>query len=316
MEAARDFVTKHTSRTGHFTDVEENVLPAVTWEQVHPTRHEITTEAVDKEVHRHHYHTTVQPLSHSVTLPEKHTHNLVATRSVVHQNDDVEATKRRLNSEAALFKNTSVTLPHTHSTKQMPAVIGTHYHHHVHETVQPIIYKETIMPEVVHTTIPIHERHHMKAEHHTMSSLPMKTMAEFQAMKFSQRGVQKYDGAPRAYNDTLHTTFEKLGLGIKEAVKPKHHNNDLTVNTTPAPMRRSSSISSHSSSSSDSSVSSLEQPMTPRSPRHNKHATNLNTIPTKEHADRPVQIVDGDSPRLSNDSTGRRGFMSRLTGRA
>lgn len=319
MEAAKAFISKHTGRTGHKTDVEEIVNPAVTWETVKPHRHEITTEAVDREVHQHHYHTTVQPLSHTVTLPEKHTHNLIPMKHITHQKEDVEATKTRLATELAQFKNTSTTMETTHSHKVMPQVIGVHYHHHVHETVQPVIYKETHMPEVVHTSIPIHEKHYYKAEHHGISALPMKTLAEFEKLATPKRSSQNYEGAPRPYDSTLATTFEKLGLG-------HHHHNvaeqkQLGINTAaansarPRKMRRGSSASSNSSAS---SLSSMEQPMTPRSPgrhSHDQRKTNiapLNTTPMKDvNANQPVQIANEGSPRSSNESAGRRGFLSR-----
>ena len=96
MQAAKDAVSKLTSRTGHRTDVDEVVNPAVTSETIKPHRHEETTEAVDREVHQHHYHTTVQPISHQETLPEKHTHNLMpqVTREFKHDNE--EETSRRV----------------------------------------------------------------------------------------------------------------------------------------------------------------------------------------------------------------------------
>lgn len=317
MEAAKAFISKHTGRTGHRTDVEEIVNPAVTWETVKPHRHEITTEAVDREVHQHHYHTTVQPLNHTVTLPEKHTHNLIPIKHVTHQKEDVEGTKTRLAAELAQFKNTSVTLPTTHSNKVHAPVIGVHYHHHVHETVQPVIYKETHVPEVVHTSIPIHEKHYYKSEHHGISALPLKTLAEFEKLATPKRSVQNYEGAPRPYDSSLATTFEKLGLG-------HHHNKatgkELGINiaaaNTARPMHRRRGSSS--SSSSASSLSSMEQPMTPRSPgRHShehrkNHIAPLNTTPMKDvNTNQPLQIHNEGSPRASNETAGRRGFLSR-----
>lgn len=50
MEAAKAAVNKITGRTGHRTDVDEVVNPAVTSETVKPHRHEEATEAVDREV--------------------------------------------------------------------------------------------------------------------------------------------------------------------------------------------------------------------------------------------------------------------------
>lgn len=258
-------------------------------------------------------------MNHTVTLPEKHVHNLIPIKHVTHQKEDTEATKARLAAELAQFKNSSVTLPTTHSSKVHAPVIGTHYHHHVHETVQPIIYKETHVPEVVHTSIPIHEKHYYQAEHHGISALPLKTLAEFEKLSTPRRSVQNYEGSPRPYDSSLATTFEKLGLGHGH-----HHNTaerkGLGINTSaanatrPTHRRRGSS----SSNSSASSASSMEQPMTPRSPGRHSHEHRktriapLNTTPMKDvGGNQPVQIANDTSPRSSNESAGRRGFLSR-----
>lgn len=81
---------------------------------------------------------------------------------------------------------------------------GEHVHHHVHETVQPVIHKETIQPEVVHTVVPIHEKHTAPSEHHGLSTLPMKTMDEFKQLGTDltkkHHTTHEYEGHPRPYN--------------------------------------------------------------------------------------------------------------------
>lgn len=148
MEAARAAVGKITGRHGHRTDVDEVVNPAVTSETIKPHRHEETTEAIDREVHQHHYHTTVQPVQHQEVLPEKHSHNLIpqVEREVRHDNE--QETSRRVQSELGQFKNTSVVHDTTHSTQAAPQVVGEHVHHHVHETVQPVIHKQTVQVSI------------------------------------------------------------------------------------------------------------------------------------------------------------------------
>ena len=68
----------------------------------------------------------------------------------------------------------------------------------VHETVQPVIQKETIAPEVVHTTIPVHEKHQAPSEHHGMSVLPTKSINEFgqgqSGLTGGQHNTLKYEG--------------------------------------------------------------------------------------------------------------------------
>lgn len=220
MDAARAAVSKITGRQGHTTDVDEFVNPAVTSETVKPHRHEETTEAVDREVHQDHYHTTVQPIQHREVIPEKHTHNLAPQVNREFKHDNEQETQRRVASELGQFQNTQQIHQTTHSAQAAPAVTGEHVHHHVHETVQPVIHKETVQPEVVHTTVPIHETHQAGAQHHGMSALPMKSLDEFTRSGGIIHGNkshthEEYEGAPRPYNEKLSTTIEK--------VLPGHH---------------------------------------------------------------------------------------------
>lgn len=127
----------------------------------------------------------------------------------------------------------------------------------VHETVQPVIHKETIQPEVVHTTVPIHEIHHGSAEHHGLSALPMKTLDEFKAAGgvlsgSKQHTHEEYEGAPRPYNEKLSTTLEKVlpgagmagaGVGAGMMGRRRAHRDGRD--------RRDSSSSNSSSSSDD-----------------------------------------------------------------
>ncbi|KAH0031684.1 hypothetical protein KCU78_g2740, partial [Aureobasidium melanogenum] len=98
-----------------------------------------------------------------------------------------------------------------------PTIGGEHIHHHVHETIQPVVNKETIEPHVVHTTVPIHEVHHNAAQHHTASALPAVSMADFK----KQGGVltgreERYDGfegEPRTVGGA-HTSTTTTGTGL------------------------------------------------------------------------------------------------------
>lgn len=97
----------------------------------------------------------------------------------VFNHEDEQELHDTLERDAFKYKNSSVTHETTHSSTTAPAVASEHVHHHVHEHVQPIVQKETVAPEVIHTTIPLHETHHVKAVHHGTSTLPPKTMEEW-----------------------------------------------------------------------------------------------------------------------------------------
>ncbi|KAF3352540.1 hypothetical protein HYQ45_000603 [Verticillium longisporum] len=238
MQKAKQAVADFVSRDGkHKTTVEEDVRREITEEHVMPHRHENVTTAIDKEVHQDHHHTTVQPIMAKETLAEKHTHNIVPVehKSFEHGNDkDVRA---KLDADAAQYRDTSTTHDTTHSSSVNPVVAGERIHHHVHEHVQPVIQKEVIAPQVVHTTIPIHETHHAAAQFHGTSVLPPKTLEELNSNKagLDGKGHSKveYDGCPKSYNKDLqveqgegdrdmHAHSGGLGGVLSGARKHKH----------------------------------------------------------------------------------------------
>jgi len=66
-----------------------------------------------------------------------------------------------------------------HTIEVGDTVVGEHHHHHVYETVQPVIEREIIQPIVTHTTIPIHERIEKDPSFHPKTIQPVMTMEEF-----------------------------------------------------------------------------------------------------------------------------------------
>ncbi|KAH6684928.1 allergen [Plectosphaerella plurivora] len=207
MEKAKQAVNKLMSSDGkHTTSVDDNVNPAVTDEHVRPHHHEEVTQVLDKEVHQDHHHTVVQPIKHQETLPEKHTHNMAATthKTIDHRDDSAP----RQPPAAAQFQDKSVTHDTTHSTSAAPMVGGEHIHHHVHEHIQPVIQKETIQPEYTHTTVPIHETHHLEAKEHGTTILPPIGMDDDLKGALAgrkERRVEEYEGCPRTYEQKLQT---------------------------------------------------------------------------------------------------------------
>merc|ERR1712098_271761 len=148
MQAAKDAVHKFTSKRGHDTTVDENVTGAVTKENIRPHQHEERTQALDREVHQDHYHTTVQPVSHQEQLPEKHTHNLIPTEHREIRHEDPNHSKSQAAAHLAQFQSGSTTHETTRSAENKATVAGEHVHHHVHDTVLPAVPKEPIQPQV------------------------------------------------------------------------------------------------------------------------------------------------------------------------
>jgi len=219
MDSAKAAVKDFMSKSGHHdTTVHEKVAPAVTHESHQLQQHEQIQTAIDKEVHQDHYHTSIQPIKDREVLPEQHHHNLAAVehRSFEHGND--AQVKERLAAEAAQFRDQRTEVEAVHTKSIAPTIGGEHIHHHVHETIQPVVNKETIEPHVVHTTVPIHEVHHNAAQHHSASALPAVSMADFK----KQGGVltgreERYDGfegEPRTVGGAHSTGTGLTGAGL------------------------------------------------------------------------------------------------------
>ncbi|XXH05271.1 hypothetical protein Hte_011696 [Hypoxylon texense] len=216
-EAIKDFIGKPGH---HETTVHESVEPAVKREAVKPTQHEEINTAVNKEIHQDHYHRTVQPVQDREVLPEQHTHRVGAVQHRDHDHRDHEGTKRALAAETAKLKDERVVHDTTHTQSHAPTVQGENVHHHVHETIQPVIHKETIQPNVVHTTVPVHETHHNPAQHHSTTSLPPVTMGEYKqqggALGGRQERFNAFEGEPKSIHGTLSNLHDKKDPGLKE----------------------------------------------------------------------------------------------------
>lgn len=202
MDKVKQALTDFTKKSGHHdTTVHEAVAPAVVHETVKPHQHEEINTAVDKEIHQDHYHRTVQPVKDREVLPETHTAKLGSVQHREFDHRDHESTKRNLVQEQAQFRDERRVEGTTQSQSVAPTIGGEHVHHHIHETIQPVIQKETIQPNVVHTTVPIHEVHHEKAQHHSSSTLPAMTMDEFKhkggVLSGREERYDEFQGVPK-----------------------------------------------------------------------------------------------------------------------
>jgi len=202
MDKVKSALNDFTKKSGHHdTTVHEAVAPAVTHETIKPHQHEEINTAVDKEVHQDHYHRIVQPIQDREILPEQHTAKLGAVQHREFDHRDHDATKRNLVQEQAQFKDERRVEGTTQSQSVAPTIGGEHVHHHIHETIQPVVQKETIQPNVVHTTVPIHEVHHNAATHHGTTALPAMTMNEFKtkggALTGREERFDEFEGVPK-----------------------------------------------------------------------------------------------------------------------
>ncbi|RYP72346.1 hypothetical protein DL771_004320 [Monosporascus sp. 5C6A] len=225
MDKTKSVVKDFMAKAGHKdTTVHETINPAVKHEVVKPTRHEEVNTAVEKEVHQDHYHHTVQPVKDKEVLPEQHTSkvNPVQHREYDHRNPD--EIKKALEAENQKFRNKREVQETAQTQSHAPTTVGEEVHHHIHETIQPVVEKETVQPTVVHTTVPIHETHHNTAQHHSTSVLPTVSMDEFKkqggALGGGEERFDAFEGEPKNIGSG-QTVHRKNDSGYDERHPPK-----------------------------------------------------------------------------------------------
>ncbi|KAI0473991.1 hypothetical protein GGR56DRAFT_560454 [Xylariaceae sp. FL0804] len=159
--------------------VDKTKAAPVEHETIKPHQHEESSTQVDKDIHQDHYKHTIQPIHDTEVAPEKHRHQQGRQEERIFDERDDDELQQRQQHESSKFQNQR-NVEDTKKTKTYgPTSENERVHHHIHETVQPVIKKQTIQPEVVHTTNKVHETHHKQAQHHGTTEAPPVSMSEF-----------------------------------------------------------------------------------------------------------------------------------------
>ncbi|KAK5171755.1 uncharacterized protein LTR77_003391 [Saxophila tyrrhenica] len=326
MDAAKASVKKFMSSSGHHdTSVHEKVAPAVQQETINREQHERQTTAVDKEVHQDHYHTTVQPVKDSEVLPEQHHHNMMPTEHRSFEHDNSDSVKRSLDTEQAKYYDTTSQVEGRHTTTAEPTVAGEHVHHHVHETIQPVVQKQTVEPHVMHTTVPVHEVHHNESKHHASSALPAVSMDDFKksggALTGRDERHDRFDGCPpeqisgntggHSSSTTSSAVPPTTGSSTSRDLNGTTSNSSSMAPNTITDTKSSSSggpFNSHKhdpSLSQSTSNSSGHQHPTPASYGNDMHTEN-----TSSTSQSKPSMMDKLNPKMDADGDGKSGMMS------
>jgi hypothetical protein len=105
-----------------------------------------------------HYHTTIQPLQDLEVEPTRHDHKTEAVEQRQINNDSQgKAVKAQVAAERNQFKSTTSEAATKESKAKEETIEHETVHHHLHETIQPVIEKERVIPEVTHVKKPVHE---------------------------------------------------------------------------------------------------------------------------------------------------------------
>ena len=202
----------------HTTTLHETIAPPVTQEVHIKTRHELITDAVDRERHQIHYHTSVQPVYDSQDLGQEHIHRVADVEHSEVDHGDDEADRLRLVQDAEKYKDTSTTADTKYLRTENARVVSEHTHHHVYEVIRPVINRELRHLRVVHVTRPSREIIRHKAQHHSIKTLPSMSISDFRKVSGEtlNQGEKEWvvDGAPSTEHfgpSFLRDNSKKLG---------------------------------------------------------------------------------------------------------
>ncbi|KAF3917357.1 hypothetical protein ABW21_db0202087 [Orbilia brochopaga] len=197
-------------------DVKQETRPAVFHELIEEKEHENVTRAVDREIHQHHHHVYIQPVTETIVEDEQHHNRTVPTEHRTRHHGKEQEVATALAHERDQFRNTQHVLPATDATSTSNTVVGEHIHHHVHNIIQPVIERQRVVPHIVHTTVPIHEHIEHEPYIHKGTVLPAITLDEFLKRGYSLDGSKQplrdpnivYEGSKEPFggdNAAAHT---------------------------------------------------------------------------------------------------------------
>lgn len=124
------------------TTVEQEVAPAVEHDTITKKHEAREQKVVDKEKHVDHYHTTVQPLEDKEVRDTQHEHvQAPAEYCQINKDNKGDEVQAQAAAEREKFADrTEEGVTHEKKVNE-GEVIGEQVHHHLHETIQPVIEK-------------------------------------------------------------------------------------------------------------------------------------------------------------------------------
>ncbi|KAH0362605.1 hypothetical protein KCU65_g7956, partial [Aureobasidium melanogenum] len=193
------------------TTVDQTIAPAVEHEHVkheHETREQ---KVVDRERHQDHYHTTIQPLKDQEVEATKHNTEVDATQErQINKDKQGDQIKAKVAADQAAFKNTTEEEATEETKTTEPAAVAESVHHHLHETIQPVIEKERIVPEVTHKVKPVHEVVQEQTKNHGVTTNQAISVDEFQhRLGGESRTEVTHDGEPSVATTATTAVTEK-----------------------------------------------------------------------------------------------------------
>jgi hypothetical protein len=157
---------------------------------------------------------------------------------------------------------------------------------HVHETVQPVIQKEVVQPEIIHTAVPVHEVHHNAARIHPTATREAVSMDEY----------KKKGGALSG------TSTKDAFMGCPQG-KGSHESSSSGTQGSSGTMQQESSSTMSSSGTSDPGMSASKTSTT-------NTGSNTGLGSSSSTTEKKPSLMDRLNPYKDADNDGKKGFLS------
>ncbi|KAJ2921159.1 hypothetical protein H1R20_g15937, partial [Candolleomyces eurysporus] len=150
--------------------------------QLNPVTHEhirhLETEDVQKlkerERHIHHVQHHTQPVTVSETLPEVHRENIHPVTRIEEQHANKVEDNTLFLGQVNQHRDSMEHMKKERTVVDKGTAVTEHVHHHIHHVIQPVIEKETVDRQFIHTKIPIHEiTHEAPIVHQSQTHAPI-----------------------------------------------------------------------------------------------------------------------------------------------
>merc|ERR1711977_500814 len=108
---------------------------------------------------------------------EKHDYEQESKEKNINR-DDSTAREKAANDTAGY--QSSIDEKKFESSTKEPTIVDEHVHHHLHETIQPVIEKEVLDPSVTHKRVDVKENIQEQSKHHGVTTNSAISVDEFQ----------------------------------------------------------------------------------------------------------------------------------------
>jgi len=165
----------------HDTTLSTEIAPEVVHETVLPSERLEVRKDILQEHELHHHQQRVQPVTDQRILETQHKAQTLETEHHHLKNEMAHDDKTRLEGFHTQHRDEQNVADTERTRVDLDPTVREKFHHHIHETIQPVIQRETVAPTVVHTKGVVHEHIHDQPIVHDPTIEPAKTLEEFKS---------------------------------------------------------------------------------------------------------------------------------------